>query len=538
MELISQHVKGIMEECKRRARVAGLRFSDETLEYIVTNRDLLELAPKVMIPTLYDYWVHDVEVLKEQGKYKLYPTNPYETVINSRPAISFYNDNNPDWLNVMIFYHVLAHIDFFQNNVLFKNTWDDDFVGQALADKRLIANLRSEYGRWVDYVIEFARSIDNITGYFAEVAEREYVGILDPSDRLAFYFGEFLQEIVKLPTTDYCKEVARYNDLLDEKGDSAEETFFVEVRERYPEFQAKWERRQRQQAHERPFRDLLQFVHDRSPFLRKEENQWMRAVLQIVRNTALYFQPQIRTKILNEGWASYWHEELFLRDERIIGHESDYAKVNAGVTAINRVGLNPYAIGLRLIREVEERAERGMMSWRFQRLTDAVARETFNEKTGKGKEAIFTLRSFFSDFMLINTFVDQDFVDRYNLFVVGKRLDEKRGVWQYYIKSRKAEDYKQMLLDHLYHPPIITVDEEHTNDKSLALVHQFEGKQLVKEFIPEVLVGLEFLWGGTVTLETTEVVVKKPETEGAEPQRDYRRVRYRCADRKVSREEI
>lgn len=114
MELVSQHVKKIMEECKVRARDEGLKFDDETLEYIVTNRDMIELSPKVMIPTLYDYWVHDVRVLSGKGMYEAYPSNPYETVINTRPAISYYNDNNPDWLNVMIFYHVLAHIDFFR----------------------------------------------------------------------------------------------------------------------------------------------------------------------------------------------------------------------------------------------------------------------------------------------------------------------------------------------------------------------------------------------------------------------------------------
>ena len=100
MELIDQHAKKIMEGCKERARSAGLSFDDESLEYIVTNRDMLELSPKVMIPTLYDYWVQDVEVLKEKGRYELYPGNPYETVINTRPAISFYNDNNPDWLKL------------------------------------------------------------------------------------------------------------------------------------------------------------------------------------------------------------------------------------------------------------------------------------------------------------------------------------------------------------------------------------------------------------------------------------------------------
>ncbi len=155
MELISQKTKMIMEGCKERARAVGLSFEDETLEYLVTNRDMLELTPKMMIPTLYDYWVHDVEVLREKGKYELYPGNPYETVINTRPAISFYNDNNPDWLNVMIFYHVLGHIDFFQNNLYFSQTWDYDLTGQALADKRLISRLRSEHGRWVDYVIDF-----------------------------------------------------------------------------------------------------------------------------------------------------------------------------------------------------------------------------------------------------------------------------------------------------------------------------------------------------------------------------------------------
>jgi stage V sporulation protein R len=146
MELIDQKTKAIMEGCKDRARNAGLEFQDESLEYIVTNRDLIELTPKLMIPTLYDYWVHDVEVLREKGRYELYPSNPYETVINTRPAISFYNDNNPDWRNDMIFYHVLAHGDYFQNNFNFKNTTDYDFSGHAISDKRRIGGERSERG--------------------------------------------------------------------------------------------------------------------------------------------------------------------------------------------------------------------------------------------------------------------------------------------------------------------------------------------------------------------------------------------------------
>lgn len=536
MELISQHTKKIMEECKERARDAGLKFENETLEYIVTNQDMLRLSPKVMIPTLYDYWVHDVDVLKGFGKYKLYPSNPYETVINSRPAISFYNDNNPDWLNIMIFYHVLAHIDFFQNNRMFEHTWTDDFVGQALADKRLIANLRSEHGRWVDYVIEFSRSIDNLVGYFSNIAKLNYSGELEPNDKLNYYFSEFLQEIEKVSQIELYKEVERFNRLYAENKTMAETLFFSEIKIKYPEFQSKYEKNRQQKK--KNYFDIMEFIHDNSPFLKKEENEWMKSVMKIIQNTSLYFQPQIRTKTINEGWASYWHDKLFRMDERIKGHESDYAKINAGVTAIRRIGLNPYAIGLRLIEFVENYANKGKINYEFQKIQNIEQRENFDKKTGKGQEAIFMLRTHFSDFTLLNTFINQDFVDEYNLFVVGQNYDQQRGVIQYYIKSRKAEDYKKMMLNSLYHPPVITVNYDKTGDKNIYLVHHFEGKQLIKEMIPETMMGIEFLWGGQVQLETTELVDTKKKDKEGNPILEKRRVLYTMKDRKISKQKL
>jgi len=295
MQLIDQHTKRIMEGCKERARDAGLSFSDETLEYIVTNRDMLELSPKVMIPTLYDYWVHDVEVLKEKGRYELYPHNPYETVINTRPPISFYNDNNPDWLNVMIFYHVLAHIDFFQNNQFFRHTWEYDLTGQALADKRLIARLRSEKGRWVDYVIEFARGIDNLVDFHGELSESFEPSGAECSSRLNYYFDVFLQQEKKVSVNEYIKEINRYNDCLKGFGELGEKTFFREAEQRYPELEAHFSRSEKSQPP--GGRDLLRYLLDNSEFLGRDENVWMKSILEIVRKTSIFFQPQIRTKI-------------------------------------------------------------------------------------------------------------------------------------------------------------------------------------------------------------------------------------------------
>jgi stage V sporulation protein R len=550
MELIDQHTKTIMEGCKIRARDAGLQFEDETLEYIVTNRDLLELGPKLMIPTLYDYWVHDVEVLKEKGKYELYPGNPYETVINTRPAISYYNDNNPDWLNVMIFYHVLAHIDLFQNNIFFRHTWDYDFSGQALSDKRIIARLRSEKGRWVDYLIEFARGIDNLVGFHKTLSRMNHRGRQGAVSKLDYYFDVFLQNRKGFQISHYIAEVERYNRCQTEMPGRGEDAFFAEIDRNHPEFQTLYQtyRRKREQGHDH--QDLLEFILSHSAYLNREDNLWMKTVIQVVRQTALFFQPQIRTKIMHEGWASYWHEKLFLQDDRIQGHEVEYARVNAGVTSLPRVGLNPYALGMRLFQFIEEMADKGRYAYQFQKIRDARERRQFDAATGRGLAKIFEVSRTYCDFMFINEFVDQDFVDRHRLFVTGKRLNRERMTWEYYVQSRDAEAYRRMLFGALYHPPHIEVDRKRSADGPLVLIHRFEGKPLVSEFIANTMLGIEFMWGAPVVLETTERVPATPAPEpliapglsGAREEKapaagsGWQRVRYTMKARELTRE--
>jgi stage V sporulation protein R len=542
MELINQHTKEIMEGCKVRARAAGLSFTDESLEYIVTNRDLIELSPKVMIPTLYDYWVHDVEVLRGRGEYELYPHNPYETVINTRPPISFYNDNNPDWLNVMIFYHVLGHIDFFQNNLYFRHTWEYDFTGQALSDKRVIAKLRAEKGRWVDYILEFARSIDNLVGYHAELSPLFAARERACSPRLNYYFDVFLQTVKKLAVGEYLKEVARYNENVDQHGpEEGERIFFADVNVKYPEMEAHFSKSDKIKHVER--RDLLRFLIENSEFLSRDENVWMKSVLEVVRKTAIFFQPQIRTKIMNEGWASYWHEKLFLEDDRIKGHEVDFARVHAGVTSMPRVGMNPYALGMRLMYFLKDAGDSGRTGYEYDRLRDAQLRKKFDAALGKGDEFIFKVRENYCDYLFIKDFIDQDFTNRFDLFVTGKRLDPQRMVWQYYVKSRAAREYRDMVLASLYHPPHIEIAPERGEGGSLYLVHHFEGKQLVHDYIANTMVGIEYLWGAPVQLETSEAVADAPRggagrEGGGEPEITWQRVVYTMKDKHLDRQAL
>lgn len=280
-----------------------------------------------------------------------------------------------------------------------------------------------------------------------------------------------------------------------------------------------------------------------SEFLNREENKWMKMVMEVIRSTSLYFQPQIRTKILNEGWASYWHEKLFMTDDRIDGHEVDFAVVNARVTAMPRVGLNPYALGMRLFSFLEEMADKGRISVDYQLLKDRYRRQQYDAGAGTGREFIFHVRRQYSDSMFISEFVCQEFVDLNKLFVAGRKLNKQRMTWQYFVKSRKAEDYRDMVIDSLYHPPTIEIDT--LNDNHLYLNHVFEGKPLVRDYISSTMLGVEYLWGHPVILDTWEPVSRQTERDqdgGAgkqeTPEREiiWKRFRYTMRDRKLARE--
>ncbi|HNV71316.1 MAG TPA: SpoVR family protein, partial [Candidatus Ozemobacteraceae bacterium] len=288
---------------------------------------------------------------------------------------------------------------------------------------------------------------------------------------------------------------------------------------------------------------------ENSPKLRKDENDWMRRIMQIVRDTSLYFQPQIRTKILNEGWASYWHEVLFMEDPAMRTHEFEWSRINAGVVSLPRVGLNPYAIGLRLFKYLEAKADRGMLTYEFEKVKKVDDRKIFDKKTGAGRDFIFKLRQYGSDANAIREFVDQDFCNEFMLFVVGKRINPERQVWEYFVKSRKAEDFRRQMEDNMYHPPHITVHRENTEKNGgLHLVHHFEGSELVREYIHNTMLGIEFLWGDKVFLETHEVdesQLEQAHQEGpqqgvsapaAEPEFRFQKVVYTMENRKLTRQ--
>src|SRR5690606_38881094 len=57
-----------------------------------------------------------------------------------------------------------------------------------------------------------------------------------------------------------------------------------------------------------PERDVMLFLLEHAPL-----SAWQADVMAMLRDEAYYFAPQGQTKIMNEGWASYWHSTIMTR---------------------------------------------------------------------------------------------------------------------------------------------------------------------------------------------------------------------------------
>lgn len=87
----------------------------------------------------------------------------------------------------------------------------------------------------------------------------------------------------------------------------------------------------------------------------RDLTDWQRDIMTMIREEMLYFWPQLETKIMNEGWASYWHQRIIRELDLSSGEAIEFAKLNAGVVQPSRTSINPYYLGLKVLEDIEER---------------------------------------------------------------------------------------------------------------------------------------------------------------------------------------
>src|SRR5205823_9406650 len=193
----------------------------------------------------------------------------------------------------------------------------------------------------------------------------------------------------------------------------------------------------------RPTRDILLYLLQHA---RMED--WQIDCLSIVREESYYFAPQAMTKIMNEGWASYWHSTLMTKHFVEAREVIDYADHHSGTVHMPPGNFNPYKIGLEMFRDIEDRWNKGKFGKEYEEAANLGEKKRWDKGLGLGREKIFEIRRVYNDVNFIDEFMTPEFIEKHKFYQYGR--DPHTG--QLRIVSRDPVRITQTLL---YQLPIM-----------------------------------------------------------------------------------
>jgi len=438
-----------IEEITEIASGFGLDFYP--MRYEICPADIIYTFGAYGMPTRFTHWSFGKQFHKMKLQYDLGLSQIYELVINSDPCYAFLLDTNSLIQNKLIIAHVLAHCDFFKNNVRFSNT-RRDMVESMTATAERIAAYEMIYGK--DEVESFLDAILSIQEHIDPSIVRSKLPV-DADDE---------EEETKITRGEY-------DDLwgLDEK----------------PVEQKPKKRRKHKKLPPKPEKDLLLFIEEHS----RELEDWQRDVLTMMREEMLYFWPQLETKIMNEGWASYWHQRILREMDLTTNETIEYSKLNAGVVQPSRTSINPYYLGIKIFEDIEKR---------YNHPSDELIR--LGVEPNSGREKIFEVREIESDISFIRNYLTKELVEQEDMY-----LFEKKGR-DYRITEKDYEQIRDQLVSMRVNggfPYIVVENGDYLRNGELYLVHGYEGIELDIKYLEHVMPYIYQLWGRTVHLETT-----------------------------------
>lgn len=433
LEYWNDRIENLANDC-------GLDYYDQEFE-IINYEDMIGYESYIGMPSHYPHWSYgkSYERIKTLHKYNLTGL-PYEMVINSNPCIAYLMKDNSLLVQVLTIAHVYAHNDFFKNNRLFK------------------------LGTKAEYTVEMFKNNANRI--------REYIS--DPSIGYA-RVEKILNaaHAVKLQT----ERVAEFQNKVEEKEkpkssfkDSKRDFPFLE---RYTHNKSDDILNISQQEIKIPKKaeeDILNFI---VKYGRLQD--WEKDILSIVREEAQYFIPQIETKIMNEGWASFWHYNLLNRLELPQNMHMEFLKKHNEVIRPLKSSINPYYIGFKIFEYL------------------------YNEF---GPKKIFEVRQTERDQSFIRRYLTQKLCSEMNLFEYVMAGND------YMVSEVSDEEGWKIVRDTLCNTvgigsiPTILVSEWNQKDNSLVLKHEYDGRELDLGYAYETLKHLVDLWNGKLLLST------------------------------------
>jgi len=439
----------------------------EMVDYVQMNA----LASYGGFPTRYPHYRWGMEYQRMSKSYEYGLHKIYEMVINNDPTYAYLLEGNTMLDQKLVMAHVYGHADFFKNNLYFAHTnrkMIDEMANHATRFRRY----QEQYGvetveRFTDACLAVDDLIDPGSVFVRETRRKSE----EPAAAR--------RDVGRMPAKSYMERYVNPPEYLDSQRTKLEQK--REAEKRFPP---------------QPLRDVLGFIMEHAPL----EN-WERDIVSMLREESYYFLPQRQTKVMNEGWASYWHSKIMttrvLDDTEVI----DYADHHSGTMATAPGQLNPYKLGIELFRDIERRWNKGQFGPEWDACEDMAARNNWDRKLGLGREKIFEVRKVHCDATFLDEFLTPEFCIDQRLFVSKEDGKTKESV----VDTREFDKVKQTLLFHFTNggrPVIELVDANHANRGELLLAHQHVGVDLRWDWAKEVLEELVLLWRRPVRLET------------------------------------
>ncbi|MFT4625493.1 MAG: stage V sporulation protein R [Myxococcota bacterium] len=460
-------------EIEALARSYGLDFFDTIFE-MCTYEEINMVASYGGFPTRYPHWRFGMEYVQMQKSYEYGLSKIYEMVINTDPSYAYLMDCNLVVDQKLVMAHVFGHVDFFKNNLWFKGT-NRRMLDQMANHATRIRDLMDRHGTAeVEAFIDQCLSIDNLVDPYALHIKRTR-----SSSEAEIETAEADGSIARLPAKDYMDPYINPPEFLASQAEKRQEV--LDRMRAFPES---------------PVRDVLGFMLDHARLPR-----WKHEVMDIIRDEAMYFAPQGQTKIMNEGWATYWHTKLMTQHILTDAEVIDYADANSGTLAMRPGQLNPYKLGLELWRHIEMRWDKGRFGKAWLDCDDPRKRAAWDTEAMKGRDKIFQVRQTHNDITFLETFLTADFCRAMGFFTT--KFDKRSGEWV--LDSREFADVKQQLLQMLASrgtPRVYVVDGNHANRSELRLWHEHEGLDIQLDWATVTLENLAALWGRPVHLDT------------------------------------
>lgn len=446
---------------------------------IVPDQKMLEIMA-YRSPTNISNWKfgRDYERLRTMHENTAHSL-PYEVVINSNPSRAYFMKSNVFVVQVLVMAHVVGHVNFFTENRHFQESRRDIIEYMAEAGRRF-RKYERRYGiDEVESIIDAGHAIQLHSNPFEKETEEEKRERVFKQKRQQFH----------------APKTSEFADLTSDNSDKVKED--IEL------FNQKLWRTLRLKTPVEPTEDLMRYVIDNSPVL---EN-WQKDILEVLRNEGQYYWPMMKTKYMNEGWATYWHQIIMDRlfEEKLLdtGEHAQYNFSNSLVKAENPMSLNPYLVGFSMWKDIEERWNKGRHGSEWENCNDWETKENWDDKSMKGRERMFNAMRNYTDWFFMQDFLTPELVNDLNIYIyVEKENPATIDYVRIKDEARKARDMIIASFAHSGIPKIEITNGNYEGKGELKMVHNFGGSELDKKFSEETLKHIFRLWGKACHLQT------------------------------------